>query len=69
MAIFRRTDLGQHEALHPAALRALKQRDRDGGDDDQPGGLWGNISGQIDNQSDLKIVRDNLEALAMLMDS
>jgi len=67
MAIFRRTDLGGRRR-ESRLLRQLIQSSRDGGGDPGATGLWGNIGGDIDTQSDLKIKRDDLEALALLMD-
>ncbi len=68
MALFRRTDLGLHGELSDAKIRALAQSIRDSGGPGGGVGLWGNISGDIDNQVDLNEVRANLEALALLMD-
>jgi len=54
MAIFSRTDLGLHGELSASKVRAVAQDIRDRPDGSGGGGLWGNISGDIDNQPDLK---------------
>ena len=64
MALFRRTDLGLRGDV---TLKALEQQRRDAGaPSGGAGGLWGNISGNINNQLDLLEVRRNLEHRAKL---
>ena len=63
---FRRTDLGIHGEFSNANIRALAQTRRDAGDGipAHASAQWGFITGTITDQTDLKELSDNLEALA-----
>ena len=68
MPLFRRIDIADRDFLSRAVKRAAQQAVRDAGDG--PGGgataTWGFISGTLTDQSDLKQLSDDLEALAFL---
>ncbi len=63
---FRRTDLGRHGELSANNIRAIAQTRRDAGDGipAHASAKWGFITGTITDQTDLKLLSDNLEALA-----
>lgn len=69
--LFRRTDLAENrELLTISQRRHIQQQVRDAGDGvpAHASAKWGGITGAIADQTDLKEVTDNNEALAVLAD-
>ena len=68
MPLFRRTDIADREFLTRTTRRHVQQLARDSGDGPAGGAVatWGFINGTLTNQTDLKALTDDLEALAFL---